>query len=69
MPVKIAASHKRAYGPCVGDIAVVFEEYKRLSRLEEKVVTAMGPPAKQMRYNRKTGEMEIDPTWTDPDEH
>ena len=53
---------------CIGDIALLFEEYKRLSRLEERVILAMGPPAKRMRYNRKTGKLEIDDTWTDPDE-
>ena len=35
---------------------------------KEKVILAMGPPTKRMRLNRKTGDPEVDDTWTDPDE-
>jgi hypothetical protein len=41
-------------------------QIKRESRLEEKVI--MGPPTKRTRLNRKTGKLEIDNTWTDPDD-
>ena len=37
----------------VSDVAVLLYECKRLWALEAKVLRALGPPAKRMRYNRK----------------
>lgn len=41
-----------------GDVAMIYDEYKRLSRLEEKVIDALGPPSVLHRWNRKTGKFE-----------
>jgi hypothetical protein len=32
-------------------------EYTRLSVLEEKVIRALGPPSKRMRYDKKLGKL------------
>jgi hypothetical protein len=53
---------------CIADVAIIFEEYRRLRRLEDKVLLALGPPVTRMRFNRKTRKLEHDDGRTDPDD-
>ena len=39
----------------VNDVATLMHEYQRLSRLEERIMRALGPPSKRMRWDRKLG--------------
>jgi hypothetical protein len=42
----------------VCDVAIIFDDYRRLRRLEMKVIDALGPETTRMRWNRKRGEFE-----------
>ena len=42
----------------VSDVAVLWDEYRRLKHLEERVMEALGPPRKRMRWNKRKGEFE-----------
>jgi hypothetical protein len=41
----------------VADVAILYHEYKRLIRLEQKIIDALGPPTK-LRWNRRKGKFE-----------
>jgi hypothetical protein len=41
----------------VNDVAALVYECTRLSVLEEKVIRALGPPSKRMRYDTKLGKL------------
>jgi hypothetical protein len=42
----------------VSDVALIFSEYQRLSRFEQRVIDVLGPPSQRMRCNRKLGKFE-----------
>jgi hypothetical protein len=42
----------------VSDVSIILDEYRRLSRLADRVQDALGPPSVQMRWNRKLRRME-----------
>lgn len=52
----------------VNDVAALLYECRRLSRLERRVLDALGPPYETHRLNRKTGKMERDENNDDGEE-
>jgi hypothetical protein len=44
----------------VSDVAMIFDEYRRLRRLEERVIDALGPETVKQRWNKKTGNFELE---------
>ncbi len=42
----------------VSDVSIILDEYRRLSRLADRVQDALGPPSVQMRWNRKLRRLE-----------
>jgi hypothetical protein len=50
----------------VNDVAALIYECKRLWRLERRIIRALGPPAQQMRYDKKLDKLV--PDESDPED-
>jgi hypothetical protein len=42
----------------VSDVSLILDEFRRLARLEHDIIIAMGPPAIENRWNKRTGKHE-----------